>query len=498
MFKSIGGIAAAVLMVATSITAPIGASAQQPGYFASDNVEFISHMPFNVDSAGGALVGDYFYVTSSRALVIYDVSDPVAPVQVGLLPLVQQPYFTEEDPDTNGNILLVATVDGTLNVVDVEDKTNPQIIGTLAGADDHTVTCVLNCKWAYNSGGGIIDLRDPTQPKLAGNWAEGSPAAGGGHDVTEVAPGRIVTSSSPMLYLDARDNPAKPKVLATAGGTGGRYIHGNEWPQNATDKFLLVGGESSGPAACENAEEGSFMTFDATKWQQTGSFTMIDEYNMASGLPTEGAMPTATYCAHWFDPHPTYKNGGLVAMAWYEHGTHFFSVSGTGKIEDVGFFLPAGASTSAEYWLTDEILYSVDYNRGIDILRWTGKLYGGTSTSGGGDPEPEPGGGGSGQKLPGPLVRLRVSDSTPAKGGTVTLRTRLARCAGHQGTDIQLRKRAGRDDRWAVVATKKLDGDCRAAFTQAARSDAQFRTWWSKQHDDHRRGKSEAVTIRPR
>lgn len=497
MFKRIFGAVAGTLLFGASLTAaPSPAGAQPAPGFGSENVEFVAHIPFNIDSAGGALVGDYFYVTSSRGLVIYDVSDPIAPVQASFLPLVQQPYFTEEDPDTNGSILLVGSIDGVLNVINVEDKTNPQVVGTLPGGDAHTTTCVLDCTWAYNSDGTIIDLRDPTAPKVAGNWAEGSPAAGAGHDVTEVAPGLIMTSSTPLLYLDARDNPAKPKLLATAGGTGSRYIHGTEWPHQATDKFLLVGGESSGPASCEENEQGSFMTFDATKWRDTRSFTMIDEYNLQSGVPTDGAMPTATYCAHWFDPHPSYKNGGLVAMAWYEHGTHFFQITSTGKIVDVGFFIGAGASTSAEYWLNDKILYSVDYNRGIDILRWTGKLYLPAKASGGEDPGG--GGDGGGSKLPGPLVRLTASDSTPDKDETVTFRTRLARCAGHQGTNVQLRKRASRDDKWAVVASKKLDGDCRAVFTQTARSQAQFRTWWPKQHDDHRRGKSEAVTIRPR
>lgn len=367
-------MAAIGLLGAGLASVPSFASAEPgPGYFASENVEFVAHVPLNNDSAGGALVGKHFYITSSRGLLIYDVSDPVAPAQVGFLPLLQEPYFAEEDPDTNGSVLLVGGLDGVLNVVDVEDKTNPQIVGTLPGGDAHTTTCVLDCTWAYNNDGTIIDLRDPTKPKVAGDWTKSSPAQQGGHDVTEVAPGLIVTSSSPMLYLDARKNPAKPKVLATAGDTGGRYIHGNLWPHNGKDRFLLVGGESGGPAACDGEGDGTFMTFDTRSWKKTRTFRMIDEFFIGSGLPTDGKFPTALYCAHWFDTHPSYKNGGLVAMAWYEHGTHFFDVSSKGKIEEVGYFLPAAGSTSAEYWLNDEILYAVDYNRGLDILRFTGK-----------------------------------------------------------------------------------------------------------------------------
>ncbi|MDQ4065100.1 MAG: hypothetical protein M3161_03545 [Actinomycetota bacterium] len=365
-------VVALFLVVTSARATPVAlADGPGPGYFASDNVEFVAHVPLNNDSAGGKVVGDYFYITSSRALNIYDISDPVAPALVGVLPLLQDPYFAEEDPDTNGSILLVGA-GGTLNVIDVEDKSNPQIIGTLDGADAHTVTCVLDCKWAYNSDGKIIDLRDPTAPKVAGDWKEGT-AVGGGHDVTEVAPGRIVTSTNPLLYLDARKNPAKPRVLGSSIPLDGRYVHGNEWPRNATDRFLLVGGESGAGTCDSEGSSGSLMTFDAAAFKRTRTFRMIDEYIMGTGLATEGKMPAVLYCGHWFDVHPRYRNGGVVAMAWYENGTHFFDVSSKGKIEHIGYFLPAAGSTSAEYWITDEILYTVDYNRGIDIIRFTGK-----------------------------------------------------------------------------------------------------------------------------
>ncbi|MDQ3964211.1 MAG: hypothetical protein M3277_09930 [Actinomycetota bacterium] len=344
-----------------------------PGYFASDNVEFVTHVPFNNDSAGAALVGHYFYVNSSRGLLIYDVEDPVSPQIVGVLPLPQMPYFAEEDPDTNGSILVMGTVDGVLNVVDVEDKTNPQVVGKLEDGQSHTTSCVLDCKWAYNSDGRIIDLRDPTAPKFAGNWAEGTPT-GGGHDVTEVAPGIVMTSSTPMLLLDARKDPAKPKIIATVGGTEPRYIHANLWPRAMKDKFLLVQAETtSGLSTCDGENDGSFMTFDATKWKKTRSFQMIDELRYSTGLPTDGRMPYGTYCAHWFDTHPSYRNGGIIAMAFYENGTHFLKVNSKGKISEAGYFVPVAGAVSADYWINDEIVYAVDYNRGIDVIRFTGK-----------------------------------------------------------------------------------------------------------------------------
>jgi hypothetical protein len=194
-----------------------------------------------------------------------------------------------------------------------------------------------------------------------------------GHDVTEVAPGLIVTSSTPIMYLDARKNPAKPKLIGLGTPPDGQYMHGNLWPRGGKDKFLLAGGESSGPACDESGGSALFMTYDATKVKKTGTFNLIDTFNVENGNPTEGDAAADLYCAHWFDTHPTYRNGGLVAMAWYEHGTRFLQVDKKGQIKEVGWFLPIAGSTSATYWINDEILYSVDYNRGIDILRYTGK-----------------------------------------------------------------------------------------------------------------------------
>src|SRR5688572_29338076 len=108
MFKKLLSAASVCLVLGatTASAAPFVDAGPGPGYFASDNVEFVAHVPLNNDSAGAKLVGDYFYITSSRGLLIYDVTDPVAPALTGFLPLLQQPYFAEEDPDTNGEILL--------------------------------------------------------------------------------------------------------------------------------------------------------------------------------------------------------------------------------------------------------------------------------------------------------------------------------------------------------------------------------------------------------
>lgn len=334
------------------------------GGFASDNVEHVAHIPINLDSAGARLLGDYFYITTSNGLTIYDVSEPEAPQRLGFLPMVQQPYFAEEDVDTNGKILLISTFNG-LNVVDVEDKSNPVVIGEVPGLDEHTFSCILDCKWAYGSEGAIVDLRDPTAPEQVGDWTEGL-NIGNTHDVTEVKPGFVLTSTQPLYLLDAR-KPDVPKVLAKSEQKPD-YMHASVWPNKMKDRFFLAGTESMGPTCDES--DGALLTYSTADWKKTRSFKIIDEFRVANGLPTDGDAAANLYCTHWFDVRPGFRNGGEVAMGWYEHGTRFFRIDGKGKIEEIGYFLPYAGSTSATYWINKNIVYAVDYNRGIDILRF--------------------------------------------------------------------------------------------------------------------------------
>jgi hypothetical protein len=59
-----------------------------------------------------------------------------------------------------------------------------------------------------------------------------------------------------------------------------------------------------------------------------------------------------------------------VTLAYYDNGTRFLNVSGKGQIKEVGWFVPFGGVTSAPYWVTEEIVYAIDYTRGLDILRF--------------------------------------------------------------------------------------------------------------------------------
>ena len=369
---------ALVSLIATGLTQ--ATAGPNPGGISSDNVEWVDFIPFEVGTATGARVkGDYLYVTSWKTFSIYDISDPLAPERLSTTPFGFK--FENEDVATNGEILIFSetTPTSTLHVYNVEDKTNPTPLSTLADAGEHTMSCILNCKWLYGSEGGIIDLRDPANPKkMDSKWGDASPTKdSNGHDITEVANGLVLTSTNPMQFLDARKDPAHPKLLALSTQQEG-FVHSNLWPRNAKDKFALSTGETWVPGAdarCDDSSAG-LTSWDTSGWKNTHTFKELDTIKMHAGTYSDGspAINAPFGCSsHWFDTHPKFKNGGLVAAGFYNHGTRFIEVGKDGKLTEVGFHLPHAGGTSAAYWITNDIVYAIDYQRGFDILKFNGK-----------------------------------------------------------------------------------------------------------------------------
>ncbi|MGH2757222.1 MAG: hypothetical protein ACRDI3_05485 [Actinomycetota bacterium] len=375
------GISKALVAVcAVLIVLPQAAAGPSAGGYSSDNVEWITFVPFNVSTASGAkIIGKHMYVTSWHNFSIYDVSDPLAPEMVSTTPFGFK--FENEDVDGNGSIMIFSEQlpQSSLHVWSTEDKSNPVEIAVLAGAGQHTMSCLQDCKWLYGSDGFIIDLRNPSKPvKLDNKWGDAVKVPfSSPHDVNEIGPGLVLTSSDPLLLLDTR-NPAKPKLLATSAQNG-EFIHTSKWPRAGKDRFALSTGETWVPGAdirCDQTS-GGFATWDTTGWQKGRAFKRIDVYRPPAGTGTDGHLPTGTTfgCStHWFEHHPTFRDGGIVAVTFFNHGTHFMRVDRKGKISDEGWFIPHAGNSAAVEWLTDRIVYAIDLQRGFDVLKYSGKL----------------------------------------------------------------------------------------------------------------------------
>ena len=401
--------------VATSLLVAPGASAEETSFattvgdaletgFSSENVEWLNVLPQHTGTSGGALNGKYYYVTDPRGLYIYDVSKPASPRLTGRLLAAQtgtHALLAQEDPETNGKILLVNGVNpdagsnhganGALLIIDVRDKKAPSLAGSM-NVYDHTWTCVLKCKYAIGRTGYILDLRKPSKPKQIANWKEHVEAPGYMHDFTEVAPGRLIGSGQPSLYLDLR-NPKKPRELTRFDpGFHTLGYHGAAWPNGGKDPLLLMGAEVAPGGAtaqagsdCTDESIHAVATYDARdvvksdkKYFRRGgayrnaSFRKLSEWRVSGrGAYADGNAPGHTlYCGHWFDPHPKWKAGGILALAHYDWGTRFLKVASNGKMKEAGYFQPVLGHTASARWIDNEIVYVHDYRRGLEILRF--------------------------------------------------------------------------------------------------------------------------------
>jgi hypothetical protein len=402
MRTSLATVVAALL----ALTVPSLATANQsgPDWVSSDNVEYLGSLKDDVGLTTGAkVVGDRLFVTSGKNISIYDISKPESPQRLGSM-AVNTAWENEEVP-TNGKVLAFASdfysvtascmsqmrFTGCVQFFDVRDPANIKEVGAIPVAN-HTAECVLDCQWFYGKAGTIIDARgilDGKPPTVAGNWITELKAQGvdskSCHHMREIRPGVLLTACRPFSVITvnpedaAGASPAHPKVLYT--GESDAFVHSARWPRNGHDKLVLIGGETNFTGQCDGAN-GEFKTYSAAAVNDGESKTfegpLARLQPAGNGTYTDG-KPVANHlgCSvHWFQEHKTFKNGGLVALSEYEDGVRFLQIKPDGKIEEQGFFAPLGGSSSSPKWApSGDVVYSLDYDRGIDIMRWKGQHY---------------------------------------------------------------------------------------------------------------------------
>jgi hypothetical protein len=395
---------AALLALGLTFAAVAPAAAQGgPDAVMSDNVEYLGSIQQDVGLTTGAkVIGDRMFVTSGKNISIYDISDPAKPKALGGMH-VNVAWENEEVP-TNGKVLAVASdfysvgvpecvaagaATGCVQLFDVRDPANIKQVGVVPIAN-HTAECVLDCQYFYGRAGTIIDARgvlDGQPPRVVGNWidelAEQGVAEKSCHHIREIRPGVLLTACQPFaaISVNAEDggSPEHPKVLYT--GEAAKFVHSARWPRSGSDKFVLIGGEQNFTGRCErnNSEFSTYDASDVLNGRATQFRGPVDQVPPAGngtyvdGKPVAGALGCSV---HWFQEHPTFRNGGLVAISEYEDGVRFLQIGKDGQITEQGYFLSLGSSSSSPKWAgKDDVLYSIDYQRGIDILRWKGEHY---------------------------------------------------------------------------------------------------------------------------
>jgi hypothetical protein len=396
----VGALLVAPVPAAAMASEPALLVRQPAAVMASGNVEYVGTLPVEDPGVGAELVPVEgrlrFYVTGHKGISIYDVTDPARPELLGRLPF---PHSQNEDVEVSadgsrlfigadGSSLIPTEINGGTHVFDVSD---PTAIRKLASHPDfnHTVECAnAACDWIYGATGGIyrVDVTGP-QPSIVRTGSLGFRA----HAFNRDGAGYLVSDSDPRRVLDVSD-PANPQVVATGSPApqftpDGVIQHNNVRPNadrwvprdpgapGADDPALRAGelligtSESNRTQSCANA--GGLSTWSMRDFDRGRPLEQLHVVRPVRGTGDwQGGNPPGNVngcSAHWF----TYRDG-LVAAAWFEHGTRFFAIDErTGEIAERGWYTPIWTSAAAAHWIPgSDYVYVVDYARGIDVLRF--------------------------------------------------------------------------------------------------------------------------------
>ncbi len=370
-----------------------------PGGFTSSNVSYVASIPTGAGvSARVVTVGRQrrLYMSSAHSLVIYDITNPALPVPMGALPIYN---WENEDiaVSKDGKTAILTEFESTfyLHVVDTSNPHAPVLKGSILFDGSHTAECAdVHCNYLFASNGKTYDIRDRSKPSALprAQWWSTMVHAGTAHALHQDAAGYWIADENPLVMFRAT-NPLRPHRVTSGAVTMNTAYQHNNW-RPAADKYrprepgdnsktlrpgemLMTEGETNFSPQCGNGS-GAFSTWSMVGWDRGRPMKQMHVLRPVNGDYADGdpAVNALGCSGHWFtvreDQPGRYKGDFLVAAAWYEHGTRFLAVNEkTGTIKQVGFFQPLRGSASSAYWIRGtNYVYVVDYQRGVDILKF--------------------------------------------------------------------------------------------------------------------------------
>jgi len=256
----------------------------------------------------------------------------------------------------------------------------------------HTAECAdEHCSYLFASNGKTYDIRGGMPKALPeSKWWSTLVHATGAHALHQDAAGLWIADETPLVMFRAND-PLHPRRITSGDITlNTNYQHNNVRPAAARyqprakgdtsnplrpGELLMTEGESNFEPQCGNGN-GAFATM--VNFDKGAPMRQLHVLRPVNGTYTNGdpAINALGCSGHWFTVRENglgrYRGSYLTANAWYEHGTRFLAVNKrTGTIKQVGFFQPVRGSASSAYWIAGtDYVYVVDYQRGVDILKF--------------------------------------------------------------------------------------------------------------------------------
>jgi len=175
-----------------------------------------------------AVEGDYAYAgQGSAGIVVYDVSDPSAPVEVA----TQASAGSSNGTFVDGSTLYVAAGNAGLRTFDITDPTAPAALGSLGTSDTFCTYVTVRDGVAWLTGGfGLIaaDISDPAAPTQIGSFGTGGETT---YEIAFIDDTTFLPGLDGLRTLDVSD-PAAIMELALVPGS--QFLSTDSEPGTAT------------------------------------------------------------------------------------------------------------------------------------------------------------------------------------------------------------------------------------------------------------------------
>ena len=384
----------------------------QIGY--SKNIKHMSNTPHVGPFAGQfgtdlAFQGDRAYVGNYQGFIIYDISEPSAPVT---LAQVNCPG-SQNDISVRGDLVFLSTdssrsddscasatqsVNNPLSwegikIFDVSDPTSPKYIKsveTKCGSHTHTVVPGDDADYLYVTSYGpsltaadckpphdLISIvkvphADPTSASVVATPVlfpdGGNTNTSGCHDITAY-PSKNIAAGACMgdgIIMDISD-PEAPKVIETVRDTNFAFWHSATFNRDAT-KVVFTDELGGGGAATCNATVGPTRGANAIYDLSAANDLTFKSYYKIPRLQNA----TENCVAHNGSIIPV-DGRDVMVQSWYQGGVSLWEFTDSGNPKELDYFergplspTNLGGTWSAYYY--NGFVYSSDIQKGFDVL----------------------------------------------------------------------------------------------------------------------------------
>ena len=405
-----------------------------PSGAVSQNIQFLANLPIP-SAISLCFIGNTVFVSTVLGVYSVDISDPANPQLLGALPMyiwenehmqvdpVRNLLFIARDPRGFTTPATTAFPYGAVHVIDVSNPRAMVQVGFHLQPTGHTTACINDCKFLWVSGpaspgiqipagadpawGGRpvwgLDISDPANPvdcphfidlgnhngltdydhvadvdamgiawetgsgHIRGYWTQGEHFDPGTGQV------RTATGCEPIPYGGGNVDEGQ---LAGQGGIMHNSSRNLNLSVDGRRGDLIAATEEVTVTDCNTS--GRFVTYDlggsysGQAWTSAGKNYKLRRLD--TWTPQNQAGSTGCDSSHWF----TDRGDGLIAIAFYTQGTRLLDIRDPRHIKEVGFFNVQNTDSWSAYWHGDNYIYVADFERGLDVLRYTGDHGAGT------------------------------------------------------------------------------------------------------------------------